>query len=150
MPIAYVSKFPGNRRLSGFTLIELMITVAIIGMLVKIAYPAYVNSVLKSRRTDAKTSLLDFAAREERYFSTNNIYTNTASNLGYSGSFPVNVLSGSTAYYQLSVSLTGTPTGTTYTATATAINGQTADACGNYTLTSGGVQGNSTTAANCW
>jgi len=67
----------------GFTLIELMVVVVIVSILMAIAIPSYKNSIRKSRRTDAKTALLDLAGREERYNSTNGSYTNAAANLGY-------------------------------------------------------------------
>ena len=59
----------------GFTLIELMVTVAIVAILSAIAYPAYTEYILKSRRTDAKNALLDLAARQERFYSLNNKYS---------------------------------------------------------------------------
>lgn len=76
---------PGSGRAPGFTLIELMITVVIAAILVSVALPLYLHQIRESRRTDARTALADLASREERYYAINNIYTNTASNLGYSG-----------------------------------------------------------------
>lgn len=77
----------------GFSLIELMVVVVIATILVAIAVPMYTSQVQQSRRTDARTALLDLAGREERYLSTNPAgYTNVAANLGYSGfgaGFPV-------------------------------------------------------------
>lgn len=64
-----------RRFSSGFTLIEIMVVVAIVGILAAIAYPAYTESVLKGRRGEAKGALLEAAGAEERYFTTNNIYT---------------------------------------------------------------------------
>ncbi len=61
--------------LRGFTLIEIMIVVAIVGILAAIAYPSYQDSVRKSRRADAKTALLEVAQLEERFFSVNNQYS---------------------------------------------------------------------------
>lgn len=72
-------------RAAGFTLIELMITVVVATILCSIAIPTYLHQLRESRRTDARSALLDLAAREERYFATNNKYSSTASDLGYQG-----------------------------------------------------------------
>lgn len=58
----------------GFTLIEMMIVVAIIGILVAIAYPSYDEFVKRGNRTEGQAFLSDVAARQERYFSQNNTY----------------------------------------------------------------------------
>ncbi|CAN7664855.1 type IV pilin protein [Variovorax paradoxus] len=58
----------------GFTLIELMIVVAIIGILGAIAYPAYTDSVLKGRRAQARTALLELMQQQERYMTQRNTY----------------------------------------------------------------------------
>ena len=137
------------RAAGGFTLIELMIVVAVIGILVAIAYPSYAQYGQKARRVDAKTALLDLGSRQERFFSMNNTYTKTPSDLGYGGAFPLDVLSGSTAYYRLDVTAA---TATGFSATATPVNAQLSDKCGTYTLTQLGTQTVSGTlsAAECW
>ena len=143
-----------THRTKGFTLVELMIAVAIVGILAAVAYPAYLQSIRKSRRADAKTALLDLAARQERYSSVNNVYTNVPSQLGYvatGDAYPVNIVSSGQANYQLSVTV-GAPA-TTYTATATPIGGQSLDGCGTYSISSLGVQsntGNTVATADCW
>ncbi len=142
-------QFP-RRRDFGFTLIELMVVVAVVAILAAIAYPSYINQVRKSRRADAKSALLDLATRQERFFSTQNTYTNNAANLGYSAAFPQNVLTGSQAYYQIDVTAASA---TAFTLTATPIGDQANDPCGTYSLDQLGAQsnsGNTQNSAECW
>ena len=61
-------------RVHGFTLIELMITVAIIGILAAIAYPSYQDSILKGRRAEGRTALLNLLQQEERYYTQTGSY----------------------------------------------------------------------------
>jgi type IV pilus assembly protein PilE len=89
-------------RPSGFTLVELMVVVAIATILFAIAIPSYMSYVRQSRRTEARTAVLDLAGREERYFSTNGAaYVNTPANLGYAGLGSSNPVG--TGYYYLTV-----------------------------------------------
>jgi len=97
-------------RSAGFSLIELMVVVVITAILASIAVPAYNSSIRKSRRTEAKTALLDAAAREERYFATQNIYTTDPSALAYgSGALPIQV----GTYYSISSLASSPATATT-------------------------------------
>ena len=66
----------------GFTLIELMIAVAILGIIAAIAYPSYLDQVRKSRRSDAQSALLQAANRQERFFTTQYSYADAAAALG--------------------------------------------------------------------
>nr|WP_273232360.1 type IV pilin protein [Pseudomonas kuykendallii] len=72
----------GRDNARGFTLIEMMIVVAIVGILAAIAYPSYQQYVLRSNRTEGQALLNDAAAREERYFAQNNVYVSAAGDLG--------------------------------------------------------------------
>lgn len=115
----------------GFTLIELMITVAIVGILAAIAYPSYTASVQKSHRSVAQVALMEIAQREEGYFLRNRSYGDTTA-LNYS----TTSIDGN---YTLSI----TATATTFTATATAASGkpQAHDApCQVLTLDNRGVR----------
>lgn len=75
-------------KTAGFTLIELVIVVTIIGILVMVAVPAYNDSVTKARRSDGQTALLDAMARQERFFTENNTYTTNLADLPLSASSP--------------------------------------------------------------
>lgn len=147
-------------RSRGFTLIELVVALVIAAVLAAIAVPSYLNYSRQSRRTEAKTALLDMASLEERYFSVNNVYSPNTTDLGYTGVWPVTVGSG---YYQIQAPVitpaaaptallpAGTPA--SYTLTAIAIGDQTNDAqCQQFTLTSSGVQGAvpGANAFTCW
>ena len=144
--------FPPRRRARGFSLIELLIAVAIIGILVRVAYPAYMQSVRKSHRAEAKTALLDLAQRQERYMSTANVYSQTATDLGYpSGTtFPAPILTGSAAYYNLDVKLGATPA--SFSASAVPVGTQAKDPCLTFTIDSTGKQGTSGVLStnDCW
>jgi len=144
---------PARRAQRGFTLIELMIVVAIIGILAAVAYPAYNSSVRKSRRADAKTALLDLAQREERFMSTGNTYSKTPSQLGYptGTAFPMNILSGSKSYYTMDVTYDSAKP-TLFKATATPTGDQTKDKCGSFSIEQSGAQtvGGTAAAADCW
>lgn len=117
----------------GFTLIELMIAVAIIGILAAIALPAYQAYVREARRSDALAGLLDLQRQQERHRVNNPSYAASASM-----TMPIS------DYYDFAVSGTGA---TTYTLTATAKSTQTADTgCTTLTLN----QANAQTPAACW
>jgi type IV pilus assembly protein PilE len=143
---------------AGFTLIELMITVAVVAILATFAVASYSSQVLKSRRTEAKTALLDLAGREERFMSTRGTYTTVPSELGYPGTaWPQALASG---YFNIAV-FTAAATNTrpaTFTLTASASGPQAKDTnCSTLTVDSLGQQksqnsasGDTTNTAKCW
>ncbi|WP_263140378.1 type IV pilin protein [Pseudomonas sp. RIT-PI-AD] len=127
----------------GFTLVEMMITVAIIGILAAIAYPSYQEYVIRSNRSEGQALLSDAAAREERYFAQNNSYADTVAKLGMNAD-------SANKLYTLSVS---NVTSTTYTLTATPTGSQTRDKkCAILGLNQAGVRSKTGTAdlADCW
>jgi type IV pilus assembly protein PilE len=147
---------------AGFTLIELMIAVAIVGILATIAAVSYQRQVMQSHRTDARTALLDLAGREEKLFSTTNQYSGIPSVLGYGTattavSFPVGSSNG-TNYYNVLITTPdpAQPANTnSYTITATPIPGspQAADTtCTSLTVNQLGQQTATPVpnTATCW
>ena len=127
----------------GFTLMELMIVVVIISILVAIALPSYQQYILRSRRIEGKNALLDLASRQERYYSINNAYTDSAPNLGYGASAAFPVAAGN--YYQLNISAANA---TSFTATVAPQGAQSADTCGTLQITQTGAK--TADASDCW
>jgi type IV pilus assembly protein PilE len=117
----------------GFTLIELMITIVIIGILVGVALPGYQNSVRKSHRSAAQAEMLDIANREQQYLLANRSYTATLSNLGYS--VPTEVAARYTC--TVSVTSTGLPT---FTVSCAPTSLQSASGFSTLTLDSTGAK----------
>lgn len=132
----------------GFTLIELMIVVAIVGILSAIAYPSYQNYVQQARRADAQADLLELAQWMERQFTVNGTYV---SDIDGDNDFDADDLpfkkspaDGNDTFY----TITPAGTATTFTLTATRAGAQAADRCGTMTVTQTGAK---TAAANdCW
>ncbi|HTT13403.1 MAG TPA: type IV pilin protein [Burkholderiaceae bacterium] len=138
------------RAARGFTLTELIVAMAVVGVLTGIAVASYAYQITKSRRADAKSALLDLAAREERYFAANNTYTNVAANLGY-GALPAAIPGGtSTTTYTLNVTAV---TATSFSAQASRAQVQANDGCGDYTVDDRGTQSNvnnTLATSSCW
>jgi type IV pilus assembly protein PilE len=131
-------------RSRGFTLIEVMITCAIVAILAAIAYPSYYNVVQKSRRSDAKSALLAASGQLERYFTERSTYATAT--LGSGGVYSSTSQNG---YYTLSFAAQSQ---NSYTLKATPAGVQADDACGAFTFSDQGVKGvgGSKSVADCW
>lgn len=127
----------------GFTLTELMIVVAIIGILSMVAYPSYQAQVQKTRRANAQADLIELSSFMERFFTENNRYDVDTGGDAVVLPFAISPRTG-TVFYALTL-VSGA---TTYTLTADpAGTPQATDSCGTMTLTQTGAK---TPAANCW
>jgi len=130
----------------GFTLIEVMIVVAIIGILAAIAYPSYDEYVKRGNRTEGQAFLSDVAARQERYFSQNNAYITAVGDIAKLGLSNAN---SPTSKYTLAIATVANDGG--YTLTANQQFGDTK--CGNLSLNALGVKnrsGSGKSVNDCW
>ena len=132
-------------RPRGFTLLELVIACAIVAILASIEYPSYVNSVQKSRRSEATASILGIASQLERWSTEKSTYATAT--LGTGGIYADH---SENSYYNLSLS---NLTATTYTIQASPAAIQASDPCGSFTYDQSGnkdVSGGTWTKAQCW
>lgn len=128
------------RRQHGFTLIELMIAMVIIGILATIAYPAYTGYVQEARRAEAKSLLFDAAQTLERRYTANSSYCQK-------DPCDPNSLEIKTEFYTVGLS---SLTDTTYTLTATPKGSQNNDECGTFTLNQAGSRTPKGGDVDCW
>jgi type IV pilus assembly protein PilE len=131
----------GSKRSTGFTLIELMITVAIVGILAAVAFPSYASFVARARRADARTQLVQVAQFMQRFYAANDNYaTDRQGNaISVPAQLQVSPADGG-AIYNLSVVA---PSATAYEIrmVPVALGPMSGDKCGTFTLTSTGVRG---------
>lgn len=77
------SGLASRRQAAGFTLMEIMVVVIVVGILAAIGLPSYQNAMQKARRTDARESLMEAASRQEQYMLDRNVYTADMTELGF-------------------------------------------------------------------
>ena len=151
MKVSHNSSWSGNR---GFTLLELMITLVIVGVVSAYAFSSYQKSILKSGRTEAKNAVTQIAAAEEQArFGANNTYARSVVTV-YPASVSPNTPNTPHNLYTLSI----TATTSTYTIKAVPASGskQANDSdCQSFSLTNTGLQnaknaGGTDTTSTCW
>ncbi len=140
-----------SKTTHGFTLIEVMVTVAIVGILAAIAYPSYTEYIMRSNRNVAKGDLMELQQWMERNYSLTNTYATLPSGAAVALPFAQSPRSG-TQHYAITFSVA--PTATAYTLSAAPSSAmQLKDvSCLTLTLSSAGVKGatGNTTVSNCW
>jgi len=124
----------GSRHRAGFTLVELMITVAIVAILAAIAYPSYQQYIIRGKRTAAKATMMDLANREQQYLLANRIYADTAAFTANGYAAPSDV----TESYSWTVTVDNTATPPSFIITFSPTGTQASD--GDLTLNSQGIK----------
>jgi type IV pilus assembly protein PilE len=140
-----------SRRQRGFTLMELMITITIIGLLAAIAYPNYTQYVQRANRAEARSILLETAQFMERNYTIANRYDQDGAGNATTLPYLTSPKTG-TKKYDITVTYGQTPA-FTFTLNAIPAGVMVGDTCGTYQLSSGGNQGNvggSGTQDYCW
>jgi type IV pilus assembly protein PilE len=117
----------------GFSLIELMVTVAVVGILASIAYPAYTSNVIKSNRASAQAVLMEIAQKESQYVVDNRTYAGDVSTLGVTVPTKVSDL------YAIAISVPST-TPPSFTVTATPVSGGRQASDGTLSINSAGAK----------
>lgn len=134
---------------AGYTLVELLITVAIIGIIAAVALPSFQASSMRAARSEAQAALLEAASDQERFYSANSSYSANALPLAN----PAQEFKTSRdGHYQISIAACDTGTiANCFVATATPQGGQASDACTTLTLTDTGIRGSTGAAVDeCW
>lgn len=128
-----------SRKQHGFTIIELMVTMAIIAILVAVALPAYNGATRKAARSEAKAVLMNMVAKQQQMLLDTRSYADTLAKL------KITVPPSVSSRYDFTVTL-GTAVVPGFTATATPKGDQTQDTCPALTINEQGVK----LPANCW
>ena len=142
-----------TNRSSGFTLVELLVTLTIIGILTAIAVPSYQNYVIRGSRTAAQTELLQLASLQEKIYLNSNCYTSSIT-MAYNGTAAINnctavpVVStgglnhtdGLTSDGKYTLSITTSGTQQTFTITATPVPGKTQENDGTISISENGLK----------
>jgi type IV pilus assembly protein PilE len=128
------------RKSKGFTLIELMVAVAVIGILAAVAYPSYMEHVRKTRRVETQTLMMDVVTRQQQRMLDVRSYATTLSDLGVT--LPAQIDSA----YTLTLTLSAAGAVPAFTLTAAPKGAQARESCGTLSVTNRAVK----SPAQCW
>ncbi len=139
------------RKRDGFSLIEILIAIALVGIITAIVYPSYLDQIRQSRRAEAKSTLQTVLQQQERFYTDNNTYTGNLTNLGYAN----NTFTLDNGFYQVSAQQCG---GAGWVrcvqVRAAALGDQQNDVCDQLTLNSRGQRtaqkNGSDVTQDCW
>ena len=132
-----------QKRMSGFSLIELMVVVAIVAILAAIAYPSYTNHITKTRRAAGAACAMEAAQFMERYHTTN---------LNYSGATLPQTQCMNEISDHYTIQMSGAATASAYTVQAVPKGSQSSrdTKCKTLSVNQAGTKGSGATAAECW
>lgn len=132
---------------NGYTLMELLVTVAVVGVLAAVAIPSYKSYSVKTRRSEGRAFVMEIMQRQEKYYTENNTYTTNLTQLGYSSSTP----SSERSYYTVTATAASDGIANNVVLTAAPTGSQTADTeCGSFIMNSTGAKSTSTSSTTCW
>ncbi len=146
-PATVAGAIVGQPRPGGFTLIELVVAMAVLAILVSIAYPLYLDQMRKTRRTEAVSNLLIMANLQERFFQSSFVYTTVPSAIGFAA--PAG------AQYDYSIPTANAATFTVQAAAKSGTQQYQDTQCRTLTLNAAGARSakdtsDNTTTALCW
>lgn len=136
-------------HVAGFTLIELMITVAIIAILVAVAMPSYEGYLRKSRRADAQSFTQEVVARQQHFLLDRRAYGGSITDAPAAGGLGMTIPGNVAAFYTVAMAVDNAAAPPTFTVTATPTGKQTYDPCGMLSIDQRGVKSASGTG-RCW
>lgn len=144
--------FPLHRRAPhgrGFTLIELMITVAVIAILAAVGYPSYLDYLRKGRRADAQSFMHEVAAKQQHFLIDRRAFSDSITNAPGAGGLGLTIPANVSDHYTVTLATDNAVAPPTFTVTATPAGSQAYEKCGTLTVNQAGVK-TASGSGTCW